>query len=222
MGSRILLTGGSGFLGCYIMDALLDRGNQVVNYDIRPPSLEYQWLLGEKAKEVSFERGSIEDLSEIIFVLQKYKVEKIIHAAAIVDPPLLLSHPMLAYRVNIGGTLNILEAARIYNVPKVVYISSNGVFTSKQYEPIDEEHPVLLSNEGPGNGPYGISKISSEAFGMSYGDTFGLDFVALRPSGVYGFGMQYPMYLKPMVENAIRKLPTRFETGETFPGIIPM
>lgn len=217
MKTSVLITGGSGFLGCYVMDVLIERGDRVVNYDLRPPGAEYEWLLGEKTKEVLFERGSIEDLSELILVMKKHKIEKIIHAAAIVDPPSLLYHPMLAYRINIGGTMNVLESARILNISKVVYMSSNGVFTSKRYEPIDEEHPVLLPNEGPGNGPYSISKISSEAFGMSYGDTYGIHFIALRPSAIYGFGMQYPMYIKPMVENSIKKLPTRFETGRDFP-----
>ncbi len=217
MGSRILLTGGSGFLGSYVMKNLIEQGESVVNYDIREPALEFQWLLGEGLREVTFERGSIEDISELILTMQKHRIEKIIHAAAIVDPQVLFNHPILAYRVNLGGTLNVLESARILNIRKVVYISSNGVFTSKRYEPIDEEHPVLLPNEGPGNGPYSISKISSEAFGMSYGDTYGLDFVALRPSAVYGFGMQYPMYMKPMVENALKRMPTRFETGRDFP-----
>jgi nucleoside-diphosphate-sugar epimerase len=52
---------------------------------------------------------------------------------------------------------------------------------------------------------------------MSYAGTFGFDFISLRPSAAYGFGMKYPMYLKPMVENALHGLPTRFETGRDFP-----
>lgn len=217
MGSGILVTGGSGFLGCYVIKDLVERGEKVVSYDIRPLSAEYRWLLGKKETEIAFERGSIEDLSELILVMQKYKIGKVVHAAAIVDPPLLLDHPTLAYRVNIGGTINVLEASRLLGVSRVVYISSNGVFTSKKYEPIDEEHPVLLPNEGPGNGPYSISKITCEAFGMCYGDRFGFDFISLRPSAVYGFGMQYPMYIKPMVENSVKGAATRFETGRDFP-----
>jgi nucleoside-diphosphate-sugar epimerase len=199
------------------MKALLDRGDSVVNYDIKPPGPEYQWLIGSRLREVSFERGSIEDLSMIILAMKRQKIEKIIHTAAIVDPPTLLNHPILAYRVNLGGTLNILEAARILGLSKVVYISSNGVFTSKRYEPIDEEHPVLLPNEGPGNGPYSISKVAGEAFGLNYGDTFGIDFIALRPSAVYGFGMKYPMYIKPMIENSVRGIPTHFDHGREIP-----
>jgi len=217
MGTRVLVTGGSGFLGCYVMKDLVERGDKVINYDIKPLSEEYRWVLGDMEKEIVFERGSIEDLSDLISLIQKHEVEKVVHAAAVVDPPLLLEHPVLAYRVNIGGTINVLEAARLLHLTNVVYISSNGVFTSKKYEPMNEEHPVLLPNEGPGNGPYSISKITSEAFGMSYGDKFNFHFVSLRPSAVYGFGMQYPMYIKPMVENAVRGVPTRFETGRDFP-----
>jgi nucleoside-diphosphate-sugar epimerase len=175
------------------------------------------WLLDDKQTQIIFERGSVEDLPGLITVCRNHDIDRIIHAAAIVDPPYLLNHPTEAYRVNIGGTLNVLESARILEISKVVYISSNGVFTAKRYEPIDEEHPVLLPNEGPGNGPYSISKVASEAFGLSYHSTFGLDFVALRPSAVYGFGMQYPMFIKPMIENSLRGLPTRFEVGRDVP-----
>jgi nucleoside-diphosphate-sugar epimerase len=217
MGTRVLVTGGSGFLGCYVMMDLVERGDHVINYDIQPLGKEYRWLLGEKEKEIVFERGSIEDLSEIITVIQKHDVEKVVHAAAIVDPPLLSEHPVLAYRVNIGGTINVLEAVRLRALSSVVYISSNGVFTTKKYEPMNEEHPVLLPDEGPGNGPYSISKITCEAFGMYYGDLCDFHFVSLRPSAVYGFGMQYPMYIKPMVENSVQGVATRFETGRDFP-----
>ncbi|MCL4440979.1 MAG: NAD(P)-dependent oxidoreductase, partial [Firmicutes bacterium] len=129
----------------------------------------------------------------------------------------LLNNPTGAYRVNIGGTINVLEASRLMEVGKVVYISTNGIFTSKKYDPIDEDHPVITANEGPGNGPYSISKLASEAFGLFYGTNFSFTFISLRPSAVYGFGMQYPMYIKPMVENSVKKLPTHFDSGRGFP-----
>lgn len=217
MSTRVLITGGSGFVGCYVASDLVERGDAVVNYDIRPTSREMSWFLGDKLAQIPFEQDSIEDLPGLITTCRKHKIEKIVHCAGIVDPQYLLHRPFEAYRVNLGGTLNVLETARILEISKVVFISSNGVFTAKRYEPIDEEHPVLLPNEGPGNGPYSIAKIAGEAFGLSFHSTFGLDFIALRPSAVYGFGMLYPMYIKPMVENSLRGLPTRFETGRDFP-----
>ena len=121
MSSRILVTGGSGFLGCYVVKTLAERGDHVVNYDISPPGSELQWFLGEAMKETTFERGSIADLSEILIAIQRHKIEKIVHAAAIVDPHFLLSHPILAYRVNVGGTVNVLESARLQDISRVVW-----------------------------------------------------------------------------------------------------
>jgi nucleoside-diphosphate-sugar epimerase len=217
MGVRVLVTGGCGFLGCYILKDLVEHGYDVISYDIQSLRKEYEWLLGKTQQSIIFEKGSIEDLSEVLTVMKKHRIESVVHAATIVNPPLLLKHPILAYRVNIGGTINMLEATRILELPRFLYISSNGVFTSKQYEPIDEKHPVLLPNEGPGNGPYSVSKIACEAFGMSYGDTFGFSFISLRPSAVYGFGMQYPMFIKPMVENSVKGLATHFDSGRDMP-----
>ena len=64
---------------------------------------------------------------------------------------------------------------------------------------------------GPWAGFYGASKIASEAFCFAYREVFGVDFVVIRPSAVYGFGMKVPMLLKPMVENSVRGKPTRSE-----------
>ena len=71
---RILLTGGSGFLGCYVLRELIQRGDSVVSYDVRPPSRELQWLLGDALEKAHFEQGRIEDLSTLISVVQKYKI----------------------------------------------------------------------------------------------------------------------------------------------------
>jgi nucleoside-diphosphate-sugar epimerase len=59
--------------------------------------------------------------------------------------------------------------------------------------------------------------VASEAFCWAFREEFGLDFIILRPSAVYGFGQGFPIFIKPMVENAVRGLPTRFETGREFP-----
>jgi nucleoside-diphosphate-sugar epimerase len=124
---------------------------------------------------------------------------------------------MMAYRVNLGGTINVLEAARLNGLERVVYISSIGTLTAKKYEPLDEEHPVLLPNEGPGGGAYGAAKVASECFCWSYYEGHGVDFVALRLSAVYGLSMQYPIYIKPMVENAVKGVPTKFRSGGDLP-----
>lgn len=215
--ATVMVTGSSGFLGSYVLRELVRQGDSVVAFDVRSPAPELAWLLREEWPEVTFCRGTVEDLGAVIRVVKEHGVELVAHAASVVDPPYLLQNPMIAYRVNVGGTMNILEAARLEGLERVVYISTNGIITSKKYEPIDENHPVISANEGPGNGPYSASKLASEAFGLSYASAFGFTFIALRPSAVYGFGMQYPMFIKPMVENSVRGLPTRIETGRNLP-----
>jgi nucleoside-diphosphate-sugar epimerase len=140
-----------------------------------------------------------------------------VHIAAITNPVLLSRRPDLALNVMVAGAYNILEAARIFEVGRVIYFSSIGVLPGVQYEPIDVNHPVLLATEGPGSSFYGAAKVSGEAFCWAYRQSFGLDFIILRPSAVYGFGMQWPLFVKPMVENSVRGLPTRFEKGREFP-----
>jgi nucleoside-diphosphate-sugar epimerase len=213
----ILVTGGSGFIGSYILRSLVERGDKVVNIDIREPGPEAAWLLKPVAHGIQFVQGTVDNWSSVIGVIKAHQPDAIIHTAAITNPVLLSRQPSLALKVMVEGSFNILEAARLFEVGRVVYFSSIGVLPAVQYEPIDVNHPVLLATEGPGSSFYGAAKVSAEAFCWSYRQSFGLDFITLRPSAVYGFGMQWPLFVKPMVENSVRGLPTRFEHGREFP-----
>jgi len=217
MSRTILVTGGSGFIGSYILRSLIERGDKVINMDVREPGPEAAWLLKPVAGEIQFVQGTVDNWSSVIGLVKAHRPEAIIHTAAITNPVLLSRQPSLALKVMVEGTFNILEAARLFEVGRVVYFSSIGVLPAVQYEPIDVNHPVLLATEGPGSSFYGAAKVSGEAFCWSYRQSFGLDFITLRPSAVYGFGMQWPLFVKPMVENSVRGLPTRFEHGREFP-----
>ena len=217
MSRTILVTGGSGFIGSYILRSLIERGDKVINMDVREPGPEAAWLLKPVAGEIQFVQGTVDNWSSVIGLVKAHRPEAIIHTAAITNPVLLSRQPSLALKVMVEGTFNILEAARLFEVGRVVYFSSIGVLPAVQYEPIDVNHPVLLATEGPGSSFYGAAKVSGEAFCWSYRQSFGLDFITLRPSAVYGFGMQWPLFVKPMVENSVRGLTTRFEHGREFP-----
>ena len=217
MSRTILVTGGSGFIGSYILRALVERGDKVINVDVREPGPEAAWLLKPVADQIQFVQGAVDNWTSVIGVVKAYRPEAILHTAAITNPVLLSRQPSLALKVMVEGTFNILEAARLFEVGRVIYFSSIGVLPAVQYRPIDVNHPVLLATEGPGSSFYGAAKVSGEAFCWSYRQSFGLDFITLRPSAVYGFGMQWPLFIKPMVENSVRGLPTRFEHGREFP-----
>ena len=215
--AKVLVTGGSGFIGVYAMRRLIEKGHEVVNYDLVPPSGERAFVLGDFNDQIPFEKAGIEDLPPLLLAVKKHRIEKIVHTAAIVDPTVVHLNPSVAYRVDLGGTVNVLETARIMDLDTVVFMSSIGVCTSKKYEPIDENHPVLRSDEGPVPTAYGACKVGGEAFCWAYKEAFGLDFVALRPSAVYGFGMGLPMFIKPVVENAVRGERLRIEHGRDYP-----
>ncbi|HWP47030.1 MAG TPA: NAD(P)-dependent oxidoreductase [Candidatus Limnocylindrales bacterium] len=223
MDEAVLITGGTGFIGSYLTRHLAERGYPVIMYDIKEPGPEAAWILKpvldkDKIRHVPvFAQGRIESWSRLFQVIQEYRPRKVIHMATIVNPVYLSREPLEALRVNLGGTMNILEAARLFKLQRIVYFSSIGVLPSVQYQPIDAAHPVLLPQEGPGSSFYGASKVAGEAFCFAYHQSFGLDFITLRPSAVYGFGMQWPIFIKPMVENSVRGLPTRFEKGREFP-----
>ena len=207
-----LVTGGSGFIGVYLLKKLAERGEEVINYDLLAPTIELQKLLGNLKDKIIFVKGNILDWPTLLSVIAERKVQRIVHMAALFDPQESNRIPYFTHRVNIGGTLNVLEAARIYRLQRIVFASSIGVYPEKSYEPMDEKHPVLIPGTAHGS-HYGASKTAGEIVGLAYWKNNGVSFVALRFSGVFGYGMRYPMFIKNMIENALQNKPTEFKTG---------
>src|SRR5439155_16778394 len=96
--------------------------------------------------------------------------------------------------------------------------SSIGVLPRVMYQPIDGNHPILLADAGPGTDFYGSTKAAAETMLFAYNQALGLDFRTIRPSAVYGLGMnQYVGPIKAMVEGAVRGEPAHFEFGGAHP-----
>jgi len=208
----VLITGGSGFIGANIAKHLADKDEDIIIFDLAHPIKERKWLLSDVHDRIEFEYGDIRDFSTLLRTVKKYKIESIVHASAIADPMLSIRQPRPFFKVNVEGTLNVLELTRILDVGRIVYTSSIGVYTSKQYEPMDENHPVILGNDGPST-IYAVTKLAGEALGINYSFYHDVDFISLRLSSVYGLGMRWPMYIKPLVENSVKNQPTIFKTG---------
>jgi nucleoside-diphosphate-sugar epimerase len=143
----------------------------------------------------------------------------VVHAASSVDVADLFHEPYRAFQANALGTVNVYEAARLTGVRRVVDFSSIGVLPPNQYQPIDGAHPIILARQGPGTGAYGAAKVSGEVFGFAYQQAFGLDVRIIRPSAVYGFGMQWHSanYMKQFVEPAVRGEPVSVASGGRLP-----
>jgi nucleoside-diphosphate-sugar epimerase len=213
----ILVTGGTGFIGSYVAKGLLESGRRVIALDVRGYTPEGRFVLDGRADEVVVEEGSVDDWARVLHVVKEHRPVDVVHLATITNPVYLFTNPMPGVRVNFLGTIHILEAARLFEIRRIVYFSSIGVLPAKQYEPIDGAHPIFLPREAVPTGVYGASKIAGEAFCFAYNQAFGTDFRTIRPSAVYGFGMQWPIFVKPMVEGAVRGEVVRFESGGPFP-----
>lgn len=172
---KILFTGGAGFIGSNVVDALIDLGHEVVVVDNL--SSGFHQNLNPSAK---FYQLSIRDkkLSEIF---EQEKPEIVNHHAAQIDVRKSADDPVVDAEDNILGSLNIITNCVQFGVRKIIYASSGGaVYGDVQYIPADENHPVNPISQ------YGVSKHTVEHYLYLYSTLHGLDYVVLRYANVYG------------------------------------
>lgn len=217
MADTVMVVGGSGFIGSHLSKKLIEQGDHVVNYDIRPWSGELDWMMSAYKQDIVYEMGGVENWPQLSAVVRRHQVNKIAHAAAPINLAYLGRAPKVAFDIIANGTVNVLETARLNDIQRLVFFSSIAVLPTIQYEPVDANHPTVMAAEGPGSAAYGAGKLAGEAFCWAYRHAFALDFVTLRPSAVYGFGSGNPIYIKPMVEGALRGESVRFASGREFP-----
>jgi len=118
----------------------------------------------------------------------------------------------------VGGTVNVLEGMRLLGgVERLVNFSSIGVLPTKQYEPMDCNHPTLLATQGPSSGIYGSGKVAGEAFCWAYAELFNLDIVQVRPSAAYGFFTANFLLMNDMLEGALRGEAVSLPHGRNIP-----
>jgi nucleoside-diphosphate-sugar epimerase len=213
-----LVTGGAGFIGGHLVRALLDSGRAVVVLDVRSFIPEARFVIGEDTDSLPLELASIGDQARILDVFRVHRPDEVVHAGMILDPAYLATNRATAFQVNVGGVVNLVEAMIAFGVPRLVNFSSIGVLPRVMYEPIDADHPILLAASGPGTDFYGGTKAAAETLLYAYHQALGFDFRTIRPSAVYGLGMnQYVGPIKAMVENAVRGDPAHFEFGGKHP-----
>ncbi|TML68132.1 MAG: NAD(P)-dependent oxidoreductase [Actinobacteria bacterium] len=213
-----LVTGGAGFIGGHLARALLDTGRTVVVLDVKGFPSESRFVIGDGVDDLPLELASIGDAARVLDVFRVHRPDEVVHAGMIIDPAYLATNRSTAFQVNVGGVVNLVEAMIAFGVPRVVNFSSIGVLPRVMYQPIDSNHPILLADGGPGTDFYGCTKAAAETMLFAYHQALGFDFRTIRPSAVYGLGMnQYVGPIKVMVENAVRGEPAHFEFGGAHP-----
>ena len=173
-GKKVLITGGAGFVGANLTERVVACGGKAfVLDDLFTGSLE------NISKECKYEfiEGSVADV-KLIDKLAK-EVDYIAHMAA---RNIIVStkNPRSDYEVNIGGTLNVLLAAREHNVERVVYTSSASVYGNPRILPITEDERTLTFS------PYSVSKLAGENYCHAFYETYGVPVAAVRYSNIYG------------------------------------
>jgi nucleoside-diphosphate-sugar epimerase len=173
---RTLVTGGAGFIGSHIVEELLQRGHSVRildnfstgtrnNVEVFQGNVE---ILEGDLRDVETVKGAVRD------------VEQVFHLAAFISVPQSMSDPETCFEVNVGGTVNLLEAARRAGTRKVVLSSSTAVYGDTDVFPTTEETPLHPLS------PYAVSKQVNELYARLYTHILGMPVIVLRYYNVYG------------------------------------
>ena len=171
---KVLVTGGAGFIGSHIVDQLLAEGHQVVVVDdLSTGSLD------NVNPQASFVRLSVLD-GELLGLFEREKFDAALHLAAQTIVGSSLEHPDIDARVNVLGTLQVLEGCRQHGVERIIFASSAAVYGDTADLPVPEEAP------GQPASFYGLSKLTAERYIQMYHALYGLNYLILRYANVYG------------------------------------
>ena len=197
----VLVTGGFGHIGSWVCQHLVDRGHDVLALDRSRRDLSY--LRGYEDK-ISHMPIDVLDQAGLYrtFLEHQDSIDGVVHVAGLIGGPIFARNPRQNIYLNVMGTVNMLEAARLFKLRRFIYISSGAVYGVRDNIPLEDE-PLT-----PGD-IYGAAKSSAEFIGIQYASEFGLDFRSLRVYFAYGPG-RLPSEVTPIHQAVFGSL-----TGQT-------
>jgi nucleoside-diphosphate-sugar epimerase len=193
----VLITGGCGLLGSWLARELAGSGERVILFDLVERRFDY---LGGLEDRVSFVRGSVLDFPRLVELFKgnghgaaggagggspsgpSAGVDGVIHTAAVMATPEFWQNPHSSVAMNVMGTVNLLEAARLFGVKKFLYVSSGAVYGELEESAKEPVHPMNPSDL------YGASKAAAEHVGLQYANHYGIDWRCARPYFFFGPG----------------------------------
>ena len=178
---KILVTGAEGFIGSHLVEKLVDEGYDVKAFVLYNSFNKWGWLDSfpkEKLSKIEIFTGNISDPNGVREAIKN--VDIIFHLAALIAIPYSYYSPDSYVDTNIKGTLNILQAARDFNVGKILITSTSEVYGTAIYVPIDELHPKQ------GQSPYSATKISADYISESFYRSFNSPVTIVRPFNTFG------------------------------------
>jgi nucleoside-diphosphate-sugar epimerase len=175
-----MVTGGTGLIGSRIIRKLVERGEEVLSFDLAPPRPALLAL----SDKVQAYRGDITQIPHLLEAINQHQVHKVIHMAALL-PPDTEDRPHFGMRVNIEGTNNVFEVARWTDVQRVVYASSIAVYGAQD---TFGQRPLVEDDLTDPNNVYGFTKAANDFSARKYREHYGLDIRGIRIGTVFGHG----------------------------------
>lgn len=199
---RVLITGAYGLIGHETVLALGAAGYEVVPTDI----------LSERPADAAFDALplAIAGVDPILELLEENRIDTIVHAAGVSGPMVAKNRPHSVLSTNVGGAIDLYEAARLASVRSMVLISSAGAYGETGEAAVDESTSLGATDA------YGISKICTEQIAQAYAN-YDVETVILRPSWVYGPRRRTACVIKTMISDALSNQPTHLPYGAGFP-----
>lgn len=201
MSKPILVTGAAGLVGRQLVRRLVELGRPVLALDR---------LASSSSEGIRITECDLGDIHRL-HAIAKDGIDSIVHCGAFSGPMVARDAPYSMVQVNIVGTANVLELARIHGARRFVYCSSTSAYGVVDSAPVLED--VLLRPASL----YGASKVSSEYITTAYAEQYGLSAASVRLSWVYGPGRTTDCVIRTMLENALAKRPTQMPFGSDFP-----
>lgn len=204
--ATIFVTGGGGFIGTALCEALAKRGDKAIAFDIAiSPRLQEL-----KSPLIDIRFGDVVEWPQLAAAIMATKPDGVIHAAAIVGISNSIASPLRTFEINVRGSLNVLEAMRLFGVRRMVHLSSEETYGPFDADKIDESHPNRPVR------PYGVSKYAVERLTADYISSYELECLHARICWVYGPGLPRPRVPKTLVDAAVAGQGLRLENGGDF------
>lgn len=177
---KVLVTGAGGFIGSHLVEILAKKGAKVrafIRYNSRN-HFGHLERIGDVAENIEIQAGDLRDKEAVKRAVTGCDV--VFHLGALIGIPYSYTNPADVFETNVGGTLNILDAARELKVAKTVLTSTSEVYGTPLYVPIDEKHPLQTQS------PYAASKVASDKAAESYFHSYDLQVATIRPFNTFG------------------------------------
>jgi UDP-glucose 4-epimerase len=185
---KVLVTGGSGFIGSHVVDKLRDKGVGVRVFDMVMP--DYR-------DDIEFYHGSLLNLDQMRMAVSD--IDVVFHLGAVADVKDVFQEPRYSEAINVRGTMNVLEAARLNgNIKRIIYGSTTWVYSEAEEQNVDEKTPLHSPSH-----LYTATKLAGEYYCQSYNKLYGLEFTILRYGIPYGprarDGAVIPIFVKKAI-----------------------